>query len=358
MAHDEKYSSRRSIESASRSRGGLFSGDDAYCYSFVDGLRRGTKLGLESLMNNELLHYWISEATFKYTQFMQNSRSNPVGAARSTVSSYLYDWGLRSISQRGHDRTAYIIGLAGTGRWYINETIMQNIGRRAKCFRDAIRLHSGPTSMVYSGHATIKHVCRNQETPAVTRRIFESVRLRFADLIFIYRHPLDALLTNWVWWRTYVRESRLISGISQVYKNTEDLCADLDQNFSEFELFAAGDPDFFSAVPRPRFLVGVPGRRLLSFAEFVEETELYLQAATLTLRLEDFMIDPLKEFSKIVEAMSVDVDLSRLSIAPPRSKPYGYLAVKEKVPQFRKFINELNAETKRRIAKSGFDESA
>jgi hypothetical protein len=313
---------------------------------------------LGSLMNNELLHYWISEATFNYTQFMQNLRLNPLGLARSSARGHLDDWGWRQFPHQGHDRTAYIIGLAGTGRWYINEMVMQNIGIRAKCFRDAIRLHPGPTSMVYSGHATIKYVCRNQETPAVTRRIFESVRSRFADLIFIYRHPLDALLTNWVWWRTYVRESRLISGISQVYENTDDLCADLDQNFSEFELFAVGDPDFFAAVPRPRFLVGVPGRRLLSFPEFVEETELYLQAATLALRLEDFMIDPLKEFSKIVEVMSVDLDLSRLSIAPPRSKPYGYLAVKEKVPRFRKFINDLNAETKRRIEKSGFNVSA
>jgi hypothetical protein len=74
----------------------------------------------------------------------------------------------------------------------------------------------------------------------------------------------------------------------------------------------------------------------------------------------------LKEFSKIVEVMSVDLDLSRLRVAPPRTKPYGYrvapprtkpyayLAVTEKVPRFRSFINELDAETKRRIEKIGY----
>jgi len=305
-------------------------------------------------MNNDLLHYSISEARFHYTQFMQNLQINPLGVARSTVSSRLYDWGLRPIPHQGHDRTAYIMGLSGTGRWYINEMMMQNIGRRGKCFRDGIRLHAGPTSMVYSGHATIKYICRNQELPAVTSRIFESVRSRFADLIFVYRHPLDSLLTNWVWWRTYVGDSRLISGISQVYKNTDDLCTDLEENFSEFKLFAAGDPGFFAVVPHPRFLAAIPGRPLLSFPEFLEETELYLQAATLALRLEDFTIDTLREFSKIAEVMSENLDVSRLSIAPPRSKPYGYLAVQENVPRFRKFINELDAETKRRIEKSGF----
>ena len=60
----------------------------------------------------------------------------------------------------GNDRTAYIIGLFGTGRWYINELMLQNIGERAKYFRDEIRFHPGPTSMIYSGHATMKYVSR------------------------------------------------------------------------------------------------------------------------------------------------------------------------------------------------------
>jgi hypothetical protein len=247
----------------------------------------------------------------------------------------------------GNDRTAYIIGLFGTGRRYINEQMVQNIGPRAKYFRDTIRLHPGPTSMIYSGHATIRHVSSLlQYPPVITSRILESVGSGFADLIFVHRHPLDSLLTNWIWWRTYIRDNRMIDGISQVYENTDDLYVDLEQNFLEFEAFAKGDPDFFA---------GVPGSRFLSFPEFVEETELFLQSATLAVRLEDFMIDPLKEFSKIAEVMSVDLDVSRICVAPPRTKPYGYLSVKDKVPRFRDFFNGLNAETKSRIEKIGYD---
>jgi hypothetical protein len=131
-----------------------------------------------------------------------------------------------------------------------------------------------------------------------------------------------------------------------VYKNRDDLYDDLERNFPEFKAFAEGDPDFFAALAGPRFL---------SFAEFVEETELHLRSATLTLRLEDFMIDSFKEFSRIVDVMSVDLDLSGLSVAPPRAKPYGYLTVKDKVPRFRNFIDGLDAETKRRIEKIGYD---
>lgn len=252
------------------------------------------------------------------------------------------DW---RVPHRGNDRTAYIIGLFGTGRGYVNELILKNLGKRAKYFREMIRFHPGPTSFIYSGHATIKHVARDQALPEVTGRILEAVRLGSADLIFINRHPLDSLLTNWVWWRTYLRDNFQIEGMSQIYKNTDDLSAALEQNFSEFRSFAAGDPAFFAAVPGPRFL---------SFPEFVEEAELYLQAATLALRLEDFMTDPLTEFSKIARVMSVDLDLTRLRVAPPKTKPYIHLAVKEKVPRFRDFINELDGETKRRIEKIGY----
>ena len=260
---------------------------------------------------------------------------------RAPDSSRFYvDTGLRN------NRTAYVIGLFGSGRHYINEVMLRNIGERAKYFRDAIRLHPGPTPMIYSGHATIKHVTRSQASPEVMRGILEAAGLGFADVIFIYRHPLDSLLTNWIWWRTYIRENRWIDGASEIYKNTGDLCADLERNFLEFKTFAEGSPDFFA---------GLPGLPFLSFAEFVEETELHRQSATLTLRLEDFMIDPSKEFSKIAAVMSVDLDLSRLCLARPKTKPYGHLVVKAKVSRFRNFIEGLNAETKRRIEKIGYD---
>jgi hypothetical protein len=171
-------------------------------------------------------------------------------------------------------------------------------------------------------------------------------------LIFIYRHPLDSLLTNWVFFRAEISRGKGIWRdwdfplISEAYKSTDDFCAVLEQNFFEFKAFAEGDPVFFAALGGPRFL---------SFPEFVEETELYLQSATLSLQLEDFMVDPFKEFSKIVEVMSVDLDLSSLRVAPPRTRPYRYLAVKERVPRFRKFINELDAETIRRIEKIGYN---
>jgi hypothetical protein len=249
------------------------------------------------------------------------------------------------VPRLGNDRTAYVVGLYGSGRFYVHALMLQNLGQRARYIRERIRFHPRPTSMIYTGHATMRYASRGQRLPAVTSRILGAVESGFADLIFVYRHPLDSLLTNWVWWRTYIREKRIIDSISDVYKSSDDLCAGLERDFREFKAFAEGDPAFFSGSRGPRFL---------SFPEFVEETALFLESATLAVRLEDCMIDPLKEFSRIVEIMSVRVELSGLRLSPPRAKRYGYLAVQEKVPQFRDFINGLDLQTKRRIEKIGY----
>jgi hypothetical protein len=192
----------------------------------------------------------------------------------------------------------------------------------------------------------MKYASRAQELPAVMRSILEAVQEGFADSIFIYRHPLDSLLTNWVWWRFYLHDNRSISGISDVYQNVDVLCDELDRNFCDFLAFAQGNPDFFAVSPGPRFL---------SFAEFVEETELHLQSAPLALRLEDFMADPLREFSKVAAVLSLDITGNGFRISPPRSRPYGYLTVREKAPRFRNFIEELDPETKRRIEGMGYN---
>jgi hypothetical protein len=249
------------------------------------------------------------------------------------------------LHRAGNDRTTYVIGLFGSGRWYLVELLMKNLGPRAKYIRDTIRLHRRPTSMVYCSHATIRHVSRFQALPRVTSRILEAVRARSADLIFIYRHPLDSLLTNWVWWRAYLRNKSMGTVISIVYKDPGNLCADLEKNFAEFESFAKGDPAFYATSPGPRFL---------SFPELVEETELFLSAATLALRFEDFMIDPAKELSKTMKAMSIDHDENRLQAAPPSTRPYRYLAVAECAPRFRGFIDKLDAATKKRIETIGY----
>jgi hypothetical protein len=284
----------------------------------------------------------------KLISFSRKSPREKLRVVRNRLIDWRIDW---KVPRLGDDRTIYLIGLYGSGRWYFNDLITQNIGQRARYFRDVgdrIRLHPGPTSMIYSGHATMKHISLGQAPPALMNEILNAVKSEFADLIFVYRHPLDALLSNWIWWRGIRNNNRIGDyAISQAYKNIDDLCADLDRNFCDFKAFAGGDPEFWPGA-------WTHGSRFLSFVEFVEETELHLRSATLALRLEDFMIDSLNGLSKIVNLMSVDLDSNGLHVAPPRTKPYRYLAVKGKVPRFKTFIEGLDAETEQRIKKIGY----
>lgn len=271
------------------------------------------------------------------------------------VSRELRSW---RVPHLGNDRTIYVIGLFGTGRWYVINIITTNIGERGHYFKDRICFHAGPTSMIYSGHATVKYKSCGQAPPLVTSRIFKVVKSGLADSIFIYRHPLDSLLSNWVWWRTFIRENRYDGDITSMYKSIDDFCVDLDRNFVEFKAFAEGDPQFFAGAPShlrfPCYHTKRQRHRFLSFSEFVEETELHLRSNSLALRLEDFMIDPLKGFSEMTKLMSIDLDLSGLSVPPPRTKLYRHLAIKGEVAQFKNFVDNLNSETKRRIDSIGY----
>lgn len=311
-------------------------------YSALEHLSASTvaldeKIGRDQL---ELLHDQV-KALINLEEVAAEASPGKAAGDESAIQTFPYHFETRL----GDDRTTYILGLFGSGRLYINNLMLQNIGVRAKYFRDRLRLYPAPTSMICSGHVTVKYVSRGQALPEIMRRITEAVKVRFADSIFIYRHPLDSLLTNWVYWRNDLHEKRYVCGISEVYESADDLCADLDKNFFEFKAFAEGHADFYAGVVGPRFL---------SFAEYVEESALHFKSASLVLRLEDFMFDPLKEFSKIAELMSADLDLSGLRIPPPRSKAYGYLAVKEKVPRFKNFVNRIDLETRKRVEKVGY----
>ncbi|MFZ0924530.1 MAG: hypothetical protein WA020_15790, partial [Candidatus Acidiferrales bacterium] len=67
-----------------------------------------------------------------------------------------------------------------------------------------------------------------------------------------------------------------------------------------------------------------------------------------------FVGDPRKAFLRMVEVLSVPIDFSASSVPPPKAKPYGYLAVQERVPRFRDFIDGLDLQTKRRMEKIGY----
>jgi hypothetical protein len=246
--------------------------------------------------------------------------------------------------------TIYVVGLFGSGRLYLGDVICKHIGERALHFRDELRHESTPTSMIYSGHMTLRHVSRGLEPPEFANRILESVKSGAGKMIFIYRHPLDSLLTNWVWWRSYLRAGSVATAdgafISSSFKSLDALCEIVEQEWASFETFTAGDPAFFTDLP---------GARFLSFAEFVEESVLLFEQATLRLPLEAFMSNPYAAFVKVINVISPEMRPSyTLHIERPQSKQGTHLFVMKRVPRFNEFVNSISLETKRLMLKLGY----
>jgi hypothetical protein len=119
----------------------------------------------------------------RFRRLANKSPRELVQAVRASARYRAMVWRLR-IPRIGNNRTGYVLGLFGTGRWYINEQILQNIGERAKYFKDEICFHPRPTSMIYSSHVTKNYISRGFAQPVGMIRILEAVRLGFADLVF------------------------------------------------------------------------------------------------------------------------------------------------------------------------------
>ena len=246
--------------------------------------------------------------------------------------------------------TIYIVGLFGSGRMYLGDVIRDHIGERALHFRDELRHESTPTPMIYSGHMTLKYVSTGFNPPEFGNRIVASVRSGAGKMIFIYRHPLDSLLTNWVWWRSHVRAGaggpEHGAVISNSFRSLAALCETVEREWSSFEAFAMGDPAFFAALP---------GARFLSFSEYVEESVALFEQATLRLPLESFTTNPYAAFLKVIDVISPGMRPScTMYIRRPESKPGTHLVVMKNVPRFNEFVNGINPETKRLMLKLGY----
>src|SRR5208283_5291350 len=113
---------------------------------------------------HKLSRFWEKSPREKWTSAWATVTYNLVHPLRVKANVFLLNRGWR-VPRAGNDRTTYVIGLFGTGRWYVNRLLLYNIGERANYFRDTIGLHSRPTSMIYSGHATISHISRLQYPP-------------------------------------------------------------------------------------------------------------------------------------------------------------------------------------------------
>jgi len=72
----------------------------------------------------------------KIIKFARKPRTEKLESVRYHLADRDWYW---KFHRSRNEKTAYFIGLFGTGRWYVTELIRQNIGQRAKYWRNEIR---------------------------------------------------------------------------------------------------------------------------------------------------------------------------------------------------------------------------
>ncbi len=91
----------------------------------------------------------------KWGAIKDTIRYQVVHPVRLKANTALLNRGWR-IPQMGNDRTAYVIGLFGTGRWYINTLLLYNLGTSIRCY--SITSVKGPaTSGTHSSSILGRH---------------------------------------------------------------------------------------------------------------------------------------------------------------------------------------------------------
>jgi hypothetical protein len=249
-------------------------------------------------------------------------------------------------------KPTYIVGLYGTGRSYINSLIMNSGLDIAYYFRNGLYQYFGTVPAIFSGHTNLIYEggVFLEHPASFGRALLDRAAARLINLIFIYRHPLESLLTNWVWFRHFHQFKKMTSGIEDVYKSKEDFHRDLNDNIYEFSLFCGGSKDFGRITAGKEVTL-----TFLSLLEFIDETEAFIGNPNVhCFRFEEFGSNAVGEVTRLISIMAPDLTPKFDNVTVPRSLPGRYESSKENSPSFRALMKTLPTEIAKRIIAMGY----
>jgi hypothetical protein len=244
----------------------------------------------------------------------------------------------------------YIVGIFGSGRQYVGGLLQHSDPEIAYYLRGDLRHYYGAVPVIFTGHVTSIYESALCDHPSFGRTLLDRAAADLISLIFIYRHPLDSLLSNWAWIRRFLRHEAPTTGIAQAYKSEEDFHRDLDDNFDEFSLFCDGSADFARIVTGSEI-----NWRFLSLREYIHETEVFIGGANVqSFRFEDFKADAAAEFKRLVSILAPDLPPEIGNPVAPRALSSRYRSARENVGAFRSFMDSLPTDITKRIMALGY----
>jgi hypothetical protein len=178
-----------------------------------------------------------------------------------------------------------VIGLFGTGRTYFSNAFLSN-PTLAPLYQEGLASCGmyASHSVICSGHATLKHESSFQMAPDQTGELLlRPLSDEFHCILFVKRHPVDSLFSNWAWWRRFCDTGIPHNGaVKEVFGGNRGLIEDIRSNLPAFLKFMAE-----GIVPsRPND--PAEGNRFLSFEQMLDESLAWMEVpAVVSIRFEE-----------------------------------------------------------------------
>lgn len=214
-----------------------------------------------------------------------------------------------------------VIGLFGTGRTYFSNAFLNN-NVLAPLYQngiDSCGMYANH-SMICSGHATLKYESSFQVEPGKAfENLIRPLHDGFHNIVFVRRHPVDSLFSNWAWWRRFCDTGIPHGGaVKEVFGGNQGLIEDIRSNIPAFLKFMTE-----GCVPSRQ---NDPAERsvFLSFEQMLDETLAWMDVpGVVPISFEDIH-ENLDALSDTMTNLLARRPWGALVLEPPRSSAFNY----------------------------------
>ncbi len=245
-----------------------------------------------------------------------------------------------------------VIGLFGTGRNYFSNAFLSH-STLAPLFQDGLASCGmyANHSLICSGHATLRHQSSFQMEPDQT----EALLLRplhdgFHRILFVLRHPVDSLFSNWAWWRRYCETGTPHNGaVKEVFGGNMGLIDDIRSNIPAFLSFMAE-----GSIPSK---LGGPAEHcsFLSFEQILDESLAWMKIpGVVSIRFEEIH-ENLDTVSETITSLLSRRRWGSLVLESPLSTAFNYRQIFRGHPDIQSLVCAgIGKETSDKLARLGY----
>jgi hypothetical protein len=245
-----------------------------------------------------------------------------------------------------------VIGLFGTGRTYFSSAFLGH-PTLAPFYQEGLASCGmyAAHSLICSGHATLRHESSFQMAPEQTEALLLGpLHDGYHRILFVLRHPVDSLFSNWAWWRRFCETGVQHKGaVKEVFGGNPGLIDDIRAHIPAFLSFMAE-----GCVPSKP---GGPAEhlRFLSFEQMLEESLAWMDVpGVVSLRFEEVHAH-LDSVSDTLTGLLSRRPWGSLVLEPPVSAAFNYRQIIKDHPDIQSLVSAgIGREGSEKLARMGY----